>query len=656
MQVAPSTRMPSALPGLVLLMLLMLLMLLGLLGCAGGGGGAGGGGVVRDLARTAADLERERPAPLAEELLEGERAAMRTDVEALNARIDRAIESRARVEAFDLLRWAVALEVSDPSCAFECERRLLYLYDALASLHTNHFAFSTSAQNDETALYDRMLARTAGRARWAIGRVLSGTRDKAIVSLTLQRLAGRERDEGHLERARYYLEWSLAIEPSAARHAALGGLCYRLGDLACGDRELHALAGDSETASLERLRNAARAAVAPGTTIDALLGRAEALAILQRDDEAIALYERLAHDHPDDARPHVGRAQMVFLDIANLGDPIAGGLRAGLHLDRAAHLRHREARYYELATIVWGRRLFAAESLVQASREDLTTRLAEIVTGFRAIDPATASAVELFGKMTLAWSGDSEVTVPSRADVLTLRNRYPQSAHLYRLSLLLAIAGEQRPAAEAFGRFPGEAGALERAQIVAALGWEDPALLPGELPNDEAGAVALALRARHGLAPWAEVADRYRALLEHADAGSSPRLRDGLAVALWWAGDRDGARAVFAELTGPAPELNSLATADASARDAAWLRRLETLRSVDDSGIACGAARLLRAAGALADAETRAACQDPNAALLERSGIMSSGLTFNFAFSFSSRTGFESSFVTRVEPWLLVSP
>jgi len=620
-----------------------------LLGCAGG--------PTRDLARTAADLERDRPAPLSDDLPEATHAGLRMELDPLNAEIDRALATSETVPVLDILSLAVALEVSDPSCAFECERRLFLLYDGLALMYSNHFAFSaSSAATEEAAMYDRMLARTPALARWAIGRVLSGTEDPAIVSLALQRLAGRERDERHLERARHYLEWALAIEPSVSRHAALGGICYRLGDLSCGDRELDALAGDPEAESIERLRDAARAAAAPATSIEALLDRAAALVILQQQDDAIALYERLAREHPHDARPHVGRAQIAFLDLASLRDPIGAGLRAGAHLDRAAHLSHREARYYELAMLVWGRRVLSAatQGILQASLEDLATRLDEIVIGFDPIDPATASAFDIYGRTLLRMVGETGAAGPSLAGALAARDRHPESGHLHRLSWLLAAAGDERPSAEDFGRFAGEDEVLVLAQVAAALRWRDPALLPGTLPDGEVGALALALRARHRLAPWSAVADRYRALLENADAASADRLRDGLAVALWWAGGRDAAHALFASLRGPAPELNRLAIADASARDTEWLERLQALRSGDDEGIACGAARVLQAADGDGDGDAPAECRSTGPA--DRGGTMSSGSSFDFEFILSSQTGFDSSLEVVLAPWLLVAP
>jgi hypothetical protein len=62
--------------------------------------------------------------------------------------------------------------------------------------------------NEETALYDRMMAHAPALTRWAAGQVLSRTQEPEQVSLALHRLAGRERDEGRLEQARYYLEWA----------------------------------------------------------------------------------------------------------------------------------------------------------------------------------------------------------------------------------------------------------------------------------------------------------------------------------------------------------------------------------------------------------------------------------------------------------------
>jgi tetratricopeptide (TPR) repeat protein len=617
-----------------------------LLGC--------GGVPARDQARTAAELSRDRPASLSDELPEATREGLRMDLHTLNAQIDRALASEESAPVLDLLGWAAALELSEPHCELECERRLLFLYDGLALMHASHFAFSTAAPTEANAMYDRMLARSPALARWAMGRVLTATSDPATVGRVLERLAGRERDDGHLERARYYLEWALATAPSAAAHAALGSICYRLGDLSCGDTELSALDGSAEAESIARLRDAARVAQAPATGIEAQLARAEAMAVLHRDMDAIALLEQLAEEYPDDARPLVARAQMVFLELANLRDPVAGGLRAAPYLERAAHLSHREARYYELATLVWARRVLSEGS--PARHAKLASQLKEIVTGFRKVDPATAGAVDLYGRTTLGWIGVDGVTAPTLADGLALRARHPDNVHLFRVSLLLAAAGVGRPSAEVFVGFDQERDTTTLVRVAVALQWDDPTLL-GETPaGGELGAIVLALRAHHGLAAWPEVAEAYRTLAERADPASADRLRNGLAVALWEAGDHAGARALLEQLAGPAAELNSLATLDADERDATWRERLEVLRAGDDPGIACGAARLLRMAGASSDADAHAACARPGTGLPERDGTISSGSTFQFEFGLSSRIGFRSRLEVQLEPWQLIAP
>ncbi len=612
---------------------------------------------MRDRARTAAELTRERPAPLSGALTEAEREARRFDLEELGAAIDAALGSDEEIPALELLHWATALEVSDEACGPACERRLMFLYDGLALLHAGYFRFSAGAPGEASARYDGMLARAPGLARWAIGRVLAQSDDPTTVSIALQRLAARARDdEGDLTDARRYLEWALSIAPSDPARAALGATCYRLGDLSCGDRALSELEGSPERATIERLRDAARAAAAPATGLEALLRRADALVILQRDDEAIALYEQLAEQHPDDARPLVGRAQVVFFDPAGLLDPSVHGLAAGPYLDRASRLSHREGRYYELATLVWGRRVLSVAMGSDASwtPADLVGQLAEIVAGFREIDAPTAAAVDLYGRLTLRRVGTDLVEAPTLAEGLALVARHPDSPHLRRLSLLLTVSGGARPTEDAFVALPGDDGTLARVRVAAAIQWDDPALMGDVELAGEAGAIALSLRARHGAASWQDVAERFRSALSEASDGGS-RIANGHGVAVFWSGDPTAARDLFGRLPGPAPALNLLATTDASLRDDAWVEDVEALVASHDPGIACGAARLLATSGAGTRADIDAACAR-SGALPPRSGTLSSGVSVDFQFTLSARAGFGSHLAVGIQPWLLVAP
>lgn len=611
---------------------------------------------MRDQARTAADLSAERPPLLSAELSEAEREGLRTDLHALNEQIDDAVASEGSTDSMQVLRLAVALEVSAEPCDAACERRLFHLYEGLALAQTWGFSFSVIEPTEENAVYDRMIARSPALSRWAIGRVLSVATDRETVALALSRLAQRELADGELERAREALAWSLSVQPDASVRARLAGLCYRLGDLGCGDAELRALAGTEHVAEVERRRDAARVVARPATSIEAQLARAEALVTLGSDDDASALYGQLALEHPDDARPHVGLARMTFFSPRNLSDPLAW-TRTGAHLDRAASLSHREATYYQLAILVWGSRVAVIGGGIDelGTAADAARRLEAIVTGMSEIDPATATAIDLYGRSALGHIPASGVSRPTVAEAIAARQRHPESEHVRRTALLVVLFAGSRPTEAAFASTLEDEETMRRARVVSAITWNDPALLGDRLAAGEAGAVALALRAHHGETPWAEVAESYRALEDAADEGSLERIRNGMAVALWQSGDHETARATFAGLTGPAATLNVLATTEPSARDSAWRERLDALRAVDDPGIACAAARALRD-GAPAASEPLVECAPSDGARPERTGASSTGSGVDFAFRLRSPGGFSSELTIRIEPWLLVVP
>jgi hypothetical protein len=84
--------------------------------------------------------------------------------------------------------------------------------------------------------------------------------------------------------------------------------------------------------------------------------------------------------------------------------------------------------------------------------------------------------------------------------------------------------------------------------------------------------------------------------------------------------------------------------------------RVQEFVASDDSGLACSAARWLRAGGAANDAAVHEVCAAPEANMPDRGGTTSSGTSYRFGFGLSSRRGFHSTLDITLEPWLLIAP
>ncbi|MBI5490408.1 MAG: hypothetical protein HY905_23935 [Deltaproteobacteria bacterium] len=370
---------------------------------------------------------------------------------------------------------------------------------------------------------------------------------------------------------------------------------YRAGRVEDGDQaaaDADALCGtdcDRRPASLERYAAAARV-LEQGAADDpeARLALAAALEAVARNSEAKDLYETVASELPDDARPLTGLARLAMTEALDVA--------AALPLLESAGPDHRDADYYELLVACRAMTAFYVilPQLAQAperAAELLGPTLAsvhEAAAAYLEFQPARASVVLLLleaveqgmegssGLESDELVGRALQAVAERA--LDAAARFPDSPEVARLVVATALFAPT--ADEAFA-------ALERP-------------LPAELARDLDTAVRRAALFLHGILRWNEPgrADAARALIDDIPAEGlgvswATLLRADLAAASWRLGAgataeeaRDAYLAAIADESLPAEQraraLNNLGVVLAALGDPAAAERLRRAEESSD--------------------------------------------------------------------------
>jgi tetratricopeptide (TPR) repeat protein len=459
----------------------------------------------------------------------------------------------------------------------------------------------------------RAFTRAPLRHRFVAARILRSAPASPAATAALRTLARRAEREGDYRLAVQLRQTVVARAPLGFDDLAdLAGSCILAERIPCVQEAMVRARASSgghpeKLGSLERDLAATRRiiALAGAREEGAELERAHLLVDVGRRQQAIVLLDRLAAAHPRDARPLVGLARAWFAD--------AKTTRSGELVARARPLEHKEERFYELAIGLTFQRLMGLFSggssdpdkviasivgalpQLQADVEELARFKPGVGGVLRVVVGRLKEGATLIG-MTDATARRkllTALTAGALDEALALHARMPGDADVYRLLYLVArfTARPGATRAAAIEVPPGVTGRdellLMRAGLLYsfAVSWTDSTriaeidrTLEALSATGSSGPVArvlradtLALEARMlGRAErWPDVATAYRALLEEAAPEERPRLQNNLGVALWESGDREGARAAWADaLAAGEPHqvarLNQTATAEAA--------------------------------------------------------------------------------------------
>jgi len=489
---------------------------------------------------------------------------------------------------------------------------------------------------EAVAFIRSVFRRAPERHAYIAARLLRDHPDSPGAEAALRRLGNRALNGEDFEQAIRLLATAAARAPAAERAGDLVDLsraCYRALDLACGDRRLaeaRRAAGDAADMA-ERLSGAAetgqqarRVVAARGArSFEDRIALGHMLLDLGRRKDSMALFERLAREHPRDARPMVGlaRGQMDQMMNDHLHE----------YVERARHLENRDLAFYELAV---GTAFTNLMPIIQeiAGNPEMTEAqiLARLVTplgslradlqGLARFAPARAAVLQVVvdGAIDIARvraQGDAALHAAlDRAwrAALDTRRRFPAEPDAHHLVYLLAGFGAgaeaereaavvAEPPADLRSRdavLEARAGVYLRiilsgalldrtgrlGELVAAI----PATRATSWESKNLGADAVMIAALAGRGTWDAAADAYRALLSAApDAAERARIENNIGVALHRGGHPSEALAAWdrAMRLGPAypvPDLNHAAASDGAPYG------LERLGNLAESGELAG--------------------------------------------------------------------
>lgn len=450
-----------------------------------------------------------------------------------------------------------------------------------------------------TASLLRMFPRAGPLHRRTAAQFLRRHQDHPEVPRVLGRLADDELRREHYAEAVKLRELALA----RLGDRALGGdhidraqTCYRALALACGDAALQQARGSSRMddaraamAFAKRIDEATKMgaqarrllAIGPDAALTEQFERGHLLLLLQRFDEAGALYERLRLAHPDDARPHAGLAKLAIQRAADFQV-------AAAQIDLGKQLQHQDRDFYEVALGTIGMRFLyeALPAVAQGGRkfEDLVppmlTDLHRFSQGLRATDPPRAGVIEMIESFITAitpalQTKDLALATPSLRATLTralaLAQQFPESPDARRMVYLTANFSGDLKAALAAVRDPlppalAQNLPLRRSQaqtwLDLALAWEADDQLPeleaslAALPDEEgersrqemyAAVLALRLRRTQDRSAGEQAAALYTALASEGPSEARVVALTNLGVVRLWLGDPLAATQRFLE-------------------------------------------------------------------------------------------------------------
>ena len=573
-----------------------------------------------------------------EPLLARAPAALRRALRSVEARpvydlLDAARRNGRELDTQQIVISLLVMEArSEEDCDVQCLSLLELAYRMLALLGDTKFhealswfepwVASIAPIDREAADAQRYMAflrdvfdRAGERHDWVVARILRSDAEAPMRGEAIIGLAHRARSAGDHERTRQLFGLALPLLGDRADAADVGGwarACYAVLDFACGDEartRLQAMPESSdEQARADETRRAARVVQREARGLEAGLARAEALGTLQPHTDARALYEELADDHPDDARPHVGLALAVFQRMAmQLFMPTPAATEANeemhRHLVEASNRRNRDVAYYGLSTVSWNFRVLSramraaleraerdhdseAPVLDAASVRAFRTELHAFCDDFRSFDPGTAAAFRALGEFQLGAmsraSADTHDTASLVAPLLPrLRTQLiatPTNVALYRTVIMAAMLTDDASfVAHALAAAPPEteqteptAGARARASILIALRSGDSTHVRGESGDPETDAMVALIAAEDDAARVMAAAS-----LEAVEGPNTARARNNAAVARHAAGDATARTLLGSSVPdGEATDVvryNALALTPATERDEQWV-------------------------------------------------------------------------------------
>lgn len=453
-----------------------------------------------------------------------------------------------------------------------------------------------------------IFARAPLRHRYVAVRILRRAPRSQAATATLRSLATRAERDGDYRLAVRLREAVLQrTAPTFADLGALAGACVLAERLPCVERTIGRAraARDPDQTRITGLetqlalsRRIGRMARARG--LEQRLERAHLLVDVGRRREAIAEFDALQASHPRDARPVAGRARTWFDET--MTD------KAVALVTKARALEHKDRHFYELAVgLSFQRIMDMASSGADQLDKGVIEYLPELrgdVEGLARFVPGVGGVLQIVvarlqeGVALIKMTDPAErrkrlssITRAALADAMALRERHPREPDVYRLIFLAArFASPARDYGAASTAIP--AGVDQRDDLLLmqagllyslAVSWRDgervadiARALDALSPEGAASAPARMLRAdtmvlearllgRKTL--WPKIAAAYRELAPDAAQEDRARIQNNLGVALWETGDRDGARAAWAEaITGGeshgVAQLNSTVSSD----------------------------------------------------------------------------------------------
>jgi tetratricopeptide (TPR) repeat protein len=437
--------------------------------------------------------------------------------------------------------------------------------------------------------YMRGIFRSAPlRHRHVAVQILRRAPRSEAATATLRNLALRAERDGDYRLAVQLREAVLErTPPTFADLAQLAGACILAERLPCAERAIERAraARDPDPARIAGLETQLQSShrivrLARARGFEQRLARAHLLVDVGRRRDATTEFDALRASHPRDARPVVGRARTWFDETmsSKASDLVTG----------ARELEHKDRYFYELAVGLSFQRLMG---MVSSSSEQIAKGVIEYlpalrgdVDGLARFVPGVGGVLQIVvarlqeGVALLELDDPAErrrrlsaITRAAMGDAVALRERHPREPDVYRLIFLAARFGSPaRDYAAASTAIP--AGVDQRDDLLLmqagllyslAISWRDGGrvadiarALDALSPEAAAGQPARMLRADTMVlearllgraALWPKIAAAYRELAPAAAQEDRARIQNNLGVALWETGDRDGARAAWAE-------------------------------------------------------------------------------------------------------------
>lgn len=640
------------------------------------------------------------------------RALQNADANPIRELLDAARDEGRNLDSQQLVIALLMLEAHNQDrCDVACLSYLELVYRLLALIADTRFhdtlrwfeswigsidPASVEAQHHLAFLRD-IFDRAGERHDWVVARILRSNADEHARGVAVMGLAQRARSSGEHTRARQLFGLALPMLGDQAKVADVSNLaraCYVVLDFGCGDDALARLEGMAESAQqvtqVRSARTAARTVARNTPGLSGQLARAAALVTLRRDEEAVQLYEEIAEDHPDDARPHVGLAELVFQRQGmHLFTPTDAGMAANeaiqAHLRNASTRTHREEAYYGLFTVSWNFRVLAhatRAAMQRGERSDdaplfdaatagrFRRELRAFCDDFETFDPGTApsfgatiTAFRTIGEFQLAVMsrsrnderGTATLVAPLLERIRRQIDATPDNAAIYRTAILAAmLTRDDAFIAHVLAVSPPTTEQLEptalarsRASLLIGLRSRDPNRIVGGSGDRETDA----------LIAYVQTDDpaHLERLVEHADPDALPRILNNLAVALHRVGDARAAEILQRAQHDEGSDVlgyNALALTPAAERDERWTTELTRLAEpTSRSAVRLQAARLLSQHQGSPHASLAEAERDLARDHIPEQAAYVEG--YQVGIGYTSRNGIASTGTTPL-PWLLI--